>query len=71
MPVQVGETQQHCLNSTPCLAPMVPALWPGELTVYLEKLKVHKDRARVGLQTPGNQDKGKTHLTLWTDQEWS
>lgn len=50
---------------------MVLALWPGELTVYLEKLKVHKDRARVGLQTPGNQDKGKTHLTLRTDQEWS
>lgn len=37
----------------------------GAKTVYLKKLKVHKDRARVGLQTTGNQD-----LTLQTDQGW-
>lgn len=34
----------------------------GAKTVYLKKLKVHKDRARAGLQTTGNQD-----LTLRTD----
>lgn len=45
---------------------MVLALWPGELTVYLEKLKVHKDRASAGLQTTGNQDKSK-NLSYSTD----